>query len=223
MSRFGERAQLILVLGTVFLVGCGTGKATEVKRLQARSAYEGGMTDLAEGRTSLGLGALKQAVALDPGVPVYRNALGLLYLSLKRQPEALEEFRRAVDLDSGYAEAQHNLGVAYAEGGKWEEAIQAYQKALGLPGYSAAEVAHHNLGWAYYNLNRLAEAEESFRLALRLDPNMAPAHYQLGLTLLKAGRREEAKVSFRRTRELAPETPFGVAAQRHLEALGEGG
>lgn len=226
MSRFGAGAGLVLWLGAALLAGCATGKEAEVKRLRARSAYERGLTDLAEGRTSLGLAALQEAVSLDPKTPLYRNELGKTYLHLKDPQllaKALEEFKRAVELDPRYGEAQHNLGVAYAEGGKWEEAIRAYQKALSVPGYPDPEVAHHNLGWAFYNLDRLKEAEESFRLVLRMDPNMVSAHYQLGLVLLKAGRREEAKAAFRRAKELAPDTPFGLAATEHLKALGEGG
>jgi Tfp pilus assembly protein PilF len=223
LSRFRGRSGVVACLVTAALAGCAAGKAAQVTRLQAQSAYERGLTDLAEGRTSLGLAALQEAAQLDPSVPLYHNALGLLYINLKRQPDALEAFKRAVELDGNYGEAQHNLGVAYAEGGRWEEAIRAYRRALSLPGYANQEVAYHNLGWAYFNVGRLQEAEESFRLVLRIDPNMASAHYQLGLVLLKGGRRDGAKAAFRRARELAPDTPFGLAAQEHLKALGEGG
>ena len=52
---------------------------------------------------------------------------------------------------------------------------------------------------------------------------MASAYYHLGLVLVKAGRRDEARTAFRQARELAPETPLGLAASEHLKALGEGG
>lgn len=223
MSRFGGLIGAVVWLAAVLLGGCATGKEAEVKRLQARSAYEGAVKDLEEGRTALGLSALQEAVALDPDSPLYHNVLGVLYLNLKRNPEALDELRRAVDLNPNFGDALHNLGVAYAEMGKWDEAVRIYKKALALPAYGNLEGTHHNLGWAYYNLGRLQEAEESFRLVLKLAPNTASAHYLLGLVLLKAERRDEAKMEFRRARELAPDTPFGLAAQQHLKALGEGG
>lgn len=223
VSRFGGLIGAVVWLAAVLLGGCATGKEAEVKRLQARSVYERGLKDLEEGRTALGLSALQEAAVLDPDSPLYHNALGALHLNLKRNPEALDELTRAVDLDPNFGDALHNLGVAYAEGGKWEEAIRMYKKALSLPAYGNLEGTHHNLGWAYYNLNRLQEAEESFRLVLKLEPNVASAHYLLGLVLLKAERRDEAKAEFRRARELAPDTPFGLAAQQHLKALGEGG
>jgi len=223
VSRFGGVAGAVLWAAAVLLGGCATGKEAQVKRLQAQAAYERGLKDLEEGRTALGLAALQEAVALDPSMALYHNALGVVYLDLKRQPEALGELKRAIELDEKYGEALHNLGVAYAVAGKWEDAVRMYKKALSLPAYGNTEGTYHNLGWAYYNLNRLKEAEETFRFLLRLDPNMVAAHYHLGLVLLKAERRDEARAEFRRARELAPDTPFGVAAQRHLKALGEGG
>ena len=222
VSRFGGLTGAIIWLVAVLLAGCATGKA-EVKRLQARAAYERGLTDLEEGRIALGISALQEAVSLDPDAAVYHNALGVSYLNLNRQAEALGELKRAVDLDGTYGAALHNLGVAYATAGKWDEAIRAYKKALSLPAYGNLEGTYNNLGWAYYNLGQLQEAEEVLRLALKLDPKMVAASYHLGLVLLKAGRRDEAKAEFRRARELEPDTPFGLAAQQHLKALGEGG
>ena len=222
VSRFGGLAGTVVCLAAVLFAGCAKGNA-EVKRLQAQAAYERGFRDLEEGRTALGLSAFQEAVVLAPDSPLYHNALGVVYLDLKRQPEALDELKRAVDLDGTYGGALHNLGVAYAMGEKWEEAVRTYKKALALPAYGNAGATYQNLGWAYYNLNRLQEAEETFRLVLRLEPNMASAHYLFGLVLLKAERRNEAKAEFRQARELAPDTPFGLAAQQHLKALGEGG
>lgn len=209
------------------LVGCGLAeearKKAEVRRLQARSAYERGIKDLNDGRTAIGLAALEEAADLDPDRALYQNGLGVWYLRLGRQSEALRAFKRAVELDPNYGEAHDHLGVAYANAGKWEDAIKAHKTALSIPGYSDLEKTYHNLGWAYYNLGRLREAEESFRLVLQLNPKIASAYYHLGLVLVKAGRPEEAKLAFRRTRELSPDTPLARHAQEHLKALGEGG
>ena len=223
VSRFGAVPAAVVSVAAMLLVGCASGKVAEVKRLQAQAAYERGAKDLDEGRTAMGLSALQEAVALDPDSPLYHNALGVVYLNLKLQAEALEELKRAVDLDGTYGGALHNLGVAYAMGAKWEEAVRTYKKALALSGYSNLEGTYSNLGLAYYNLGRLREAEEVLRLALKLDPRMAAASYHLGLVLLKAGRQSEAKAEFLRARNLEPDTPFGLAAQQHLKALGEGG
>jgi len=224
LSRFGEVGWILLLgLGAAVLGGCATGKGAEVKRLQAQSAYERGVTDFVEGRTALALPSLQEAIQLDPTVPQYRNALGFVYLGLGRNSEALEEFKRAVELDQKYGEGHHNLGVAYSLLGNWEEAIREYRVALSIPGHSTLENTYHNLGWAYYNVDRLREAEDAFRLVIQLEPKMISAHYHLGLVLVKAGRRDEARAAFRQARELGPDTPLGLSAKEHLKALGEGG
>jgi tetratricopeptide (TPR) repeat protein len=218
----GQVAIVGVCLGALWAAGCAT-RTPELQRIRARAAYERGLSDLREGRPALALSALREAVALEEGNAVYHNALGLLLLDLKRQPEALAEFSRAVELDPTLGDAQQNLGVALAEAGRWEEAIAAYQKVLSIAGYPTPDIAYHNLGWAEYNMGRYREAEEALRLAVRLDPQQPGYYYTLGLVLLRTGIREEAKAAFRRARELGPDSPFAAAASLHLRALGEGG
>ena len=207
------------LLGLFLLTGCASSKEAEFRKLQARSAYETGLSHLREGRTALGLNSLQEAANLAPEEPAYLNSLGLVLLDLKQLREAEEAFRKAIALDPSYAMAHHNLGVALAESGRWEEAVQGYRRALAFPGAAVTVLANHNLGWAYYNLGRLKEAEEALTFTIRLEPSMASAHYHLGLVLLKAGRKEEARAAFSKARELAPESEFGAGAREHLRAL----
>jgi Flp pilus assembly protein TadD len=217
----GKRVSRI-ALPAVLLFGCATSTTPELQRIQAQAVYERGLADLGEGRAALGLSAFREAAALDPGNARYHNTLGLMLLDLKR-PEALEHFRKAIEIEPQHGDAHHNLGVALAEAGRWEEAVAAYRKALAIPTFSSPDVAHHNLAWALYNLERIQEAEDSLHFAIRLNPTLPAAHYTLGLVLIRQGRSEEAKAAFRRTRELAPDSPFGQAAGLHLRALGDEG
>jgi hypothetical protein len=52
---------------------------------------------------------------------------------------------------------------------------------------------------------------------------MQAAYYNLGLVLVAERRSEEARAAFRRARQLAPDTPFGQAANERLKAMGDGG
>ena len=224
LSRFAAVGIVVPLLAVVS--GCAEPTIRPEVRYQAQAAYQRGQADLTDGRTVSALSAFKEAISLDKLNPVYHNSLGVLLLNLKRPEtttEALGHLRRAIELDPQYAEAHHNLGVALAETGQWEAAVAAYRKALALPTFARPDMGQHNLGWALYNLGRDAEAEEALRLAARLEPRLEGAHYILGLVLVRQGRREEARTEFRRTRELAPDSPFGQAAAMHLRALGEGG
>jgi type IV pilus assembly protein PilF len=213
----------ILCVGVLLLAGCASSKDDEVRRLRARSLYEQGLRSLADRQVSSGFSSLKEAVQLDPDNAVFRNALGVVLLDLRKPAEAETEFRKAVELDPGYAEAQHNLGLSFAEQGRWEQAIAAYRKALSLPIYPTPEVGYYNLGRAYVQIGKPKEAEEALRTAIELQPKLGAAYYQLGVVLTSTGRQEEAKALFRRARDLDPASPFGQAAVEALKTLGEGG
>lgn len=211
------------MLIALLVAGCASGETepAESQRLQARAAYERGLSHVRDGQPSLGLAALKEAIGLDGTVPLYHNALGVLYLELRRPDMALPEFQRATELDPGYAEARLNTGIALAESQRWEEAVAAYRSAISLPTLPYQDIAYQNLGLGLYHLGRYAEAEEALRFALSLDPRMAGAYYNLGLVFLAEGRPAEAKLAFQRARDLAPQSTFGQAASEKLRGLDE--
>jgi Tfp pilus assembly protein PilF len=212
-----------ITLLALCLGGCASTTVTEPERLRARAAYERALTHVNERQPSPALGALKEAVSIDPTTAVYRDTLGLVYLELGRTDLAIEELRKAVELDPKLADAHFHLGTAYAEAGRWEDAVASYRAALALPTLTIHDYVHQNLGLALYHLKRYPEAESSLRFALSLDPKMQAAYYNLGLVLVAEQRPEEARAAFRRARQLAPDSPFGQAAQDRLRALGDGG
>ena len=219
-----KRSALIAALAAVvWLAGCASMHEAEMKRLQARSTYERGLGNLRDRQVALALSAFQEAISLDPTVAVYRNMLGVLYLQIRRPDLGLEEFRRATEIEPTYAEAHLNTGIALAELTRWEEATTAYRKAMSIPTLADPYNAYQNLGLALFHLKRYAEANEALRFAISLEPQLEAAYYNLGLVLAAEGRKEEAKLAFRRTRDLAPQSPFGQAAVQRLRALGDGG
>jgi tetratricopeptide (TPR) repeat protein len=214
----------LLCAAALLLPACATTTADdEIRTLEARASYEAGVKSIADGRISLGLSSLRQAVEIEPGNPLYRNAVGAVLLNIGRFADAQIEFQKAVELDPTYADAFHNLGSAYAEQAKWEEAIGAYRKALGLPIYASPETTYNNLGYAYWALDRRKEAEEAFRAALQLEPKLVPSHFWLGVLLQKEGRVAEARSHLRAARDLEPASMLGRRADEVLKAMGEGG
>ena len=150
LSRNGAGALIAALVALVLAAGgCATSKEEQVRKIQARNAYDQGGSNFREGRVSLGLAALQEAVQLDPENAVYHNALGVAQLQLRRWPEAQASFEKAIELDPGYAEAYHNLGLALARQGRLDQAIASYRKALTFPTYPSPELAYHNMGEAY--------------------------------------------------------------------------
>jgi Tfp pilus assembly protein PilF len=222
-ENVSRRHALALALIGLLSHGCATAEVSQTDRLRAQAAYERALTHLRERQPSPALGALKEAVGVDPYTAGYRDTLGLVYLELGRPDLALEQLRKAVELDPKLADAHFHLGTAYAESGKWEDAVASYRNALAQPTLAIPDLVHQNLGLALYHLKRYPEAESSLRFALTLDPKLQAAYYNLGLVLMAENRGPEARAVFHQTRQLAPESPFGQAALERLKLLGEGG
>jgi Tfp pilus assembly protein PilF len=214
---------MLLAVGLLVSACATTNDPTPEKRLQARAAYERGLSHMREQRPALALTALQEATSLDATEPLYQHTLGLLFLQLRRPDLALERFQEATRLDPSYAEAHLVAGTALAEMGRWEDAITAYRRALAQPTLAQPHIAHQNLGVALYNLRRYREAEDSLRFAIALESTLESAYYNLGLVFVAENRLDEAKAAFRQTRRIAPESAFGQAALERLKALGEGG
>jgi len=209
------RRGVALALSLLVLPACASGRVSDTDRFRAQAAYERALGHVRERQPSPALGALKEAVSVDPTVAVYRDTLGLVYL--------IEQLRKAVELDPKDADAHFHLGTAYSESGRWEDAVGSYRRALAQPTLVIPDLVHQNMGLALYHLKRYPEAESSLRFAVTLDPKLQAGYYNLGLVLMAENRSQEARAAFRQARELAPETPFGQAALERLKILGEGG
>ena len=217
------RHGVALALSVLLLPACASTQVSDSDRYRAQAAYDRALGHLRERQPSPALGALKEAVAVDPNVAVYRDTLGLVYLELGRPDLAIEQLRRAAELDPKLADAHFHLGTAYAESARWEDAVASYRQALAQPTLGIPDLVHQNLGLALYHLKRYPEAESSLRFALSLDPKLQAGYYNLGLVLMAEKRTPEARAAFRRARELAPESPFGQAALERLKTLGDRG
>ena len=94
-TRRGLALTLIALPGD----GCASTHVTESDRLRAQAAYERGSPTSGDRQPSPALAALKEAVGIDPGVAVYRDTLGLVYLELARPDLAIPELQKAVEID----------------------------------------------------------------------------------------------------------------------------
>ena len=221
-TRHGLALSLIVV---VLLAGCASRHVSQPDRYRAQAAYDRALAHLSERppAASAALGALQEAVSVDPTVAAYHDTLGVVYTVLARPDLAIAELQVAVKLDPKSADAHFHLGSAYAEMQRWPEAVASYRQALAQPTLATPDLVHQNLGLALYHLKRYPEAESSLRFAISLDPKLQAGYYNLGLVLMAENRSQEARAAFRQARELAPETPFGQAAMERLRILGDGG
>jgi len=111
IMRVSRSASVIALCAVAWLPACATTTAeNEIRKLEARASYEAGVKSIAEGRISLGLASLRQAVEIEPSNPIYHNAVGAVLLNIGRVQDAEAEFQKAVDADPAGAAGYFYLG-----------------------------------------------------------------------------------------------------------------
>jgi tetratricopeptide (TPR) repeat protein len=132
---------------------------------------------------------LKKAYVARPQDENVLNALGLLAWEYKRNlPEAAAFFSNALAIhtsqDEFRASLHSNLGGVYGDGGQFPLAIEQFESAVSIsPGNPEYRT---NLANAMAGAGRYSDAASQASLALRADPNYAPAR-----DLLKKLQREK--------------------------------
>lgn len=126
--------------------------------------------------------ALKKALRQNPNDPEIHYNLGMTYLHLGRNLEALESLQKAVSLDPHAAAAHLGRGVAFSRLGRDLQAVDAFRRALTLN--PDDPLSYLNLGIAYRRLGRHRRGTQAIIQAIRLKPDYPEAHYELGLANL---------------------------------------
>ena len=90
------------------------------------------LINVAEGADSWTIGALNQALLLDPSNPALRIRLGGIYYALGQYDAATRQFELAVQLKGNYANAWYNLANSQKKENKLELAALSFQQTLRL-------------------------------------------------------------------------------------------
>jgi tetratricopeptide (TPR) repeat protein len=149
--------------------------------------------------------ALQKAVRQNPENAMAHYHLGMAYLHMSRNLEALETFQKAVSLEPELAPIHAGRGVACSRLGKNLQALSAFRRALLLNPDDA--LSHLNLGITYRRLGRHHRGMQAIIQAIRLEPDSPEAHYELGLANLslhnRASALEEYKILLKLNQKMA--------------------
>jgi tetratricopeptide (TPR) repeat protein len=148
------------------------------------------------------IGALGNAIRLEPGSAAAHNNLASILQAKGDFELARYHFERAIHSDPDYAVARYNYGRALAEKKLYAEAEAQLSTALRLdPQLAEAAVS---LGMVLIQTGQPQPAIESYRQAIRIKPSLTAAHFNLGLALLDRGEKTEAKQHFELVIRSAP-------------------
>lgn len=130
------------------------------------------------------------------------NFRGIVFLSLKKYIEALEDFKKSISLNSSFSEGHNNIGLAYIALNREDQAINAYKKALSInPNSINTKI---NLGILYSQIYLYSQAIEALQSVLNAMPLHEHSHQLIADVYLKLFKYDLALSHHIKAREINP-------------------
>jgi type IV pilus assembly protein PilF len=190
-------------------------------RRRARIRLELAVSYFEEGKTTIALDELKQALVVDPSYAEAYNLRGLVYMRLNDLRLAEDSFRRAVALNPRDAGALQNVGWLLCQSGRYAEANEAFNQALVNPLYGDRAKTYLTMGLCQARAGRADEAEHSLTRSYELDAGNPITGFNLAGLLLKRGDLVRAQFYIRRLNnsELANAESLwlGIRVERRID------
>jgi tetratricopeptide (TPR) repeat protein len=159
----------------------------------ARAAQEVGNLTVAEA-------LLKHATEIEPKNKFAWNNLGLVYMQMRQDDQAIAAFQKQLEVNPYDEFAYNNLGRVYWNDRKYEEAVKAFNKQL--ENNPLDKFAHANLGAMYAEWHKYDLAAPELEKAASLSPDSAELQVSLGDAYLNLGQDEKALATFDHAVEL---------------------
>ena len=173
-----------------------------------------------DGKFSVALDELKEALRLDPNFADAHNVLALVYMELHENGLAEQSFKRALQLEPSNSDLNNNYGWYLCQNGREKEALAYFENALKNPLYAQPAKPLQNAGVCALKMGDQAAAEEYFRRSFKLDPKGAVAAYNLAEIYYKRKDLTRARFYVSQVNNGATPTPaslwLGIRIERHL-------
>jgi len=122
---------------------------------------------------------IHKALDQDKTLAEAHSALGLLYTSRQKGPEAIQELKKAINLRPGYANAHSKLSWIYQLMGKEKLALGSAKKAVDLDPFSPEAVI--NLAYSYMINGHYSDASKYAWQAYDLQSDWPTASFYIAL------------------------------------------
>ncbi|MBI2314368.1 MAG: type IV pilus biogenesis/stability protein PilW [Betaproteobacteria bacterium] len=216
------------VLVALVLAGCAqqpaqmdyTGQPQGEAQNRARIHTELAAVYYSRGQLGVALEEVKEALGADPNWGPAYNVLGLVYVELKEDSLAEQNFQRALRINPLDSDAHHNFGGFLCQRKRAEEGIQHLMAALRNPLYQSPDKSYASAGVCSLSRGDVKGAEDYFQKALRLRPTQPNALLGLAELSYRAGHAQSAKDFLARYMQVAqPDAEglwLGVRVERKL-------
>ena len=216
-----KRMLFLMALGAGLLVG-GYAAAEEQTdaRQRAQVHTDLGAAYFSSGQLGVALEELNVAIRADSSFAPAYNMLGLVYMTLREDDKAEENFRRSLSLSSTDSDTHNNYGWFLCQRGKIDDSIRHFMAALKNPLYATPEKSYLNAGICARKKNDDAEAEEFLLKAIKLQPRHPQALFHLADINFKRGNYSESRKFINQFFQIAAPTPeslwLGTRIERKL-------
>lgn len=192
---------IVAVVGSAALSGCAsapegnqvsgsrgdiiTDSDESVQRKRARIRVELALGYFEQGKTTIALDEIKQAISVDPSYSDAFSLRGLIYMRLNEYAVAEESFNKALSLQPGDSNVLHNMGWLKCQEGRYPQSLQFFSQALTNPLYGERAKTYMAQGLCQLKAGQLSEAEVSLIKSYEYDAanpvtgfNLASVLYQ---------------------------------------------
>lgn len=169
------------------------------------------------GNMSVALEELRIAAAADPTYAAAHGIFGLVYMELRENDLARQNFLRALSYSPDDSDINHNYGWFLCQIGKEDEATPYFQRALGNPLYPTPARSYAAAGTCALRVGKLAQADDNLERALRIDPSQPTALLQSAQLRYRQGRYDEARRLVVRHAQVSEATPESLWLALRIE------
>src|SRR5438128_1578060 len=177
------------------------GAAVPPSDMKADDLVDSGRAAMGNGNFPVAIALFKRAAEVDPKNKFVWNNLGLAYLALRQNDDAIAALHKQIDVNPYDEFAYNNLGRAYWQERKYDDAVTAFHKQLEMNPLD--KFAHANLGAMYAEWHKYDEAVPELEKAASLTPESPELQVSLGDAYLNLGQDDKALAAFDRAVELS--------------------
>ena len=172
------------------------------------------------GNMAIALEELRIAAAADPNYALTYSMYGVVYMELRENRLAQENFERALQLSPNDPDINHNYGRFLCQTGRETESIKYFLQAVRNPLYPAPWRSYSAAGQCALRKDNVKDAEAYFLQALRQEPDDGPSLLHLGQIRYRQGSLEDARKLVARYNKITEPTAeslwLGLRIERKL-------
>ena len=208
-------SRLLLLAALALLAACGSQRSDGPSVETGQVVGEAGdprnrarlHTELAglyynRGNMNVALEELRIATAADPGYALAYGLFGMVYMDLKENALAEQNFDRALRLAPNEPDINHNYGWYLCQTKREPESIKYFLQAIRNPLYPTPWRSYSAAGVCSLRVKNIKDADEFFQRALKIEPDEPNSLLQLGQIRYGQGRIEDARVLVQRFNKL---------------------